>query len=93
MRVTQDYMRTLATAVTERLQAEGLLEVTGSSARLVDSLVKVMEEELSVEDRLNAEVRALLQRHDAALQSHKADYQRAFEMIKNKLVKDRGLVL
>ncbi len=93
MRVTTDYMRTLATAVTERLQAQGLLEVTGSSARLVDSLVKVIEEELSVEDRLNAEIRVLLERHDDALQSHQADYQRAFQLVKTKLVKERGLVL
>ncbi len=93
MRVSKERVRALATAVTERLQAKRLLEVTGSSAHLVDSLANAMDEELSVEDRLNAEIRALLQQHDAALQRHQADYQRTFEMVKKKLVNERGLVL
>ncbi len=93
MRVTKEQVRTLAASVTERLRARGLLEASGSPARLVDEVAKAMDEELSVEDRLDDEIRVLLRRHDAALHSHQADYQRTFEMVKNKLVKERGLVL
>ncbi len=93
MRITKDRVRMLATTVTERLQTRGLLDVTGSSARLADVLVKAMDEELSVEDRLDAEIRTILKQYDEEFQSRRSDYQRTFEMVKNKLVKDRGLVL
>ena len=93
MRMTKERVHMLATAATERLQARGLLDVTGSSTRLVDGLVKAMDEELSVETRLDDEIRTLLKQYDEEFQSRRSDYQRTFEMVKNKLVKDRGLVL
>ncbi len=95
MRLTKSRVRTLAAATVERLRTRGLLEVTatGSPARLTEVLIKAMDEELSVEDRLDAEVRTLLKQFDAEFQSRRSDYQRTFEMVKRKLVKDRGLAL
>ncbi len=93
MPMTIERARILATSVAERLRAHGLLDATVSQASLVDALAKAMDEELSVEYKLNAEIRTLLQEHDGALRHHQADYQQAFDLVKKKLVKERGLVL
>ncbi len=93
MRVTEERIRLLATTVVERLQEQGLLEVAGSKERLIDAVRKAITDELSVEDRLHAEIRALLKQYDAEFQSGRSDYQKMFTMVKNKLVKERELVL
>lgn len=93
MRVTEERIQLLATEVVDRLQEQGLLEVSGSRERLIRGVGKAITDELSVEDRLHAEIRALLKQYDAEFQSGCADYQKMFTMVKTKLVKERGLVL
>ncbi len=93
MRVTEERIQSLATAVVERLQEQNLLEISGSKERLIHVVRKAITDELSVEDRLHAEIRALLKQYDAEFQSGRSDYQKMFTMVKNKLVKERGLVL
>ena len=93
MRVTEERIQLLATEVVDRLQEQGLLEVSGSKERLIRGVGKAITDELSVEDRLHAEIRTLLKRYDAEFESGRADYQKMFTMVKAKLVKERGLVL
>jgi hypothetical protein len=42
---------------------------------------------------LNAEVRQLMKQYDAEIERGGVDYQKMFTMIKNKLVRERGLIL
>ena len=93
MRVTEERIQSLATAVVERLQVQNLLEISGSKEHLIHVVRKAIADELSVEYRLHAEIRALLKQYDAEFQSGRSDYQKMFTMVKNKLVKERGLVL
>ncbi|MXX10658.1 MAG: DUF507 family protein [Nitrospira sp. SB0677_bin_15] len=93
MRVTEERIQLLATEVVDRLQEKGLLEVSGSKERLIRGVGKAITDELSVEDRLHAEIRTLLKQYDTEFQSGRADYQKMFTMVKTKLVKERGLVL
>ena len=93
MRVTEERIQSLATAVVERLQEQNFLEISGSKERLIHVVRKAITDELSVEDRLHSEIRALLKQYDAEFQSGRSDYQKMFTMVKNKLVKERELVL
>ena len=93
MRVTEERIQSLATAVVDRLQEQELLELSGSKERLIRAVRKAVTDELSVEDRLHAEIQALLKQYDAEIQSGRLDYQKMFTMVKTKLVKERGLVL
>jgi len=56
-------------------------------------LDRTITDELLVEDRLNAEVRELMKRYATEIERGQVDYQKMFTMIKNKLVKERGLIL
>jgi hypothetical protein len=52
-----------------------------------------MTEELGVEDRLNAEVRRLMEPYEDQIEQGHVDYQKMFTMIKQKLVRERGIIL
>jgi len=91
--MTKERIRHVSSAVLERLKSQQLFDVTGSKEKLVDALEKSITDELSVEDRLNAEVRKMLKQFDAEFDSGRADYQKMFVMVKSKLVKERSIVL
>ena len=76
-----------------RLHELQYLEISGDRKALRDSLEHAMTEELLVEDRLNAEVRRMMQPYERQIEQGQVDYQKMFTMIKNKLVRERGLIL
>ena len=69
------------------------LELVGDRNALVAGLDQVITDELSVEDRLNAEVRQMLKAYDKQIEQGQVDYQKMFQMVKQKLVRERGLIL
>ena len=83
----------MAEAVVTRLIQEGHVAVTGTSKALVESLEQAVTNELSVEDRLNGEVRQLLKAYEREIEAGQVDYQKMFTMIKQKLVRERGIIL
>ena len=93
MRVTKERIRVISLAVLEKLSSYQLFNVTGFKEKLVDTLEEAIRDELSVEDRLNVEVRMMLKQYDAEFNSGRADYQKMFTMVKSKLVKERGVIL
>ena len=93
MRITQEHIKSLSRLLIERLQSQGLLEVPGSVNALTLAIEKTIAEECSVEDRLNAEVRNILKQYEAEFEKGRADYQKMFSMVKNKLIKEREIVL
>jgi len=54
---------------------------------------EIITGELSVEDRLNDEVREILQKHATDIERGRMDYRKLFELTKQKLVRERNLVL
>ena len=93
MRLSKERVRHLTEMVATRLQQEGLVEITGDRKGLVEALQQAVTEELSLEDRLNAEVRQLLKAYEQQIEQGQVDYQKMFVMIKQKLVRERGLIL
>ncbi|MER3423441.1 MAG: DUF507 domain-containing protein [Nitrospiraceae bacterium] len=93
MKLSKERISHLAESLASRLQEQGYLELLGTKKSLTDALDRVITDELSVEDRLNAEVRQLMKQYEAEIERGGADYQKMFMMIKNKLAKERGLIL
>ena len=93
MRLTKERIHSMASTMIGRLQNQGLLEITGSGENLTRSLENAMIKELTVEVRLNEEVREILKKFESDFEKGRADYQKMFTMVKQKLVRDRGLIL
>ena len=93
MRLSKERVRHLTDTLATRLQQEGHVEIIGDRKALVEALQHAVTEELSLEDRLNAEVRQLLKAYERQIEQGQVDYQKMFVMIKQKLVRERGLIL
>ncbi len=92
MRLAPDEIEFIARKIIKTLVAEGKLEVD-SEPRLVGELVRVVTDELQVEDRLNDEVREVLVQHAGEMQRSNITYTEMFKMVKRKLAKEKGIVL
>jgi uncharacterized protein len=93
VRLSKERVRHMAEALSTRLEQEGHIVLGEAQRSFVESLDRVITEELSIEDKLNAEVRQMLKAHEQEIERGQADYQKMFTMLKQKLVRDRGLIL
>jgi hypothetical protein len=93
MKLSKERVHHLAESLVTHLHEKGYVEIVGSKHALVGALEVGITEELSVEDRLNAEVRTLMKQYDAEIERGGVDYQKMFTMIKTKLVRERGVIL
>ena len=92
MGLRREYVRLLATKVAEDLVKQEMIEVP-ASLNLAMQLFEVMDAEINLEDRLNEEVRTMLNQYSNEMRQSGASYQEMFKLIKNKLVKERKMVL
>jgi hypothetical protein len=69
------------------------VEVSGDRRAVVGALDLAITDELAVEDRLNAEVRQLLKSYEKEIEQGQVDYQKMFMKVKQKLVRERGIIL
>jgi len=92
MGLRKEYVRVLSTKVVEELIKQEMIEVP-ASLHLAENLFEVMDAELNLEDRLNEEVRTMLNQYANEMRQSGASYQEMFKLLKNKLVKERKLVL
>jgi hypothetical protein len=92
MGLRREYVRLLSTKIAEDLVEQGMIEVP-EGLDLAEQLFQVMDAEINLEDRLNEEVRVLLNQYQDQMRQSGASYQEMFKLIKNKLVRERKLVL
>ena len=92
MGLRKEYVRVLSTKVVDELIKQEMIEVP-ASLHLAENLFEVMDAELNLEDRLNEEVRTMLNQYANEMRQTGASYQEMFKLLKNKLVKERKLVL
>jgi len=83
----------MAETLAERLVQDGHVALSGTQKAFIESLNQVVTDELSIEDRLNGEVRQLLKAYEREIETGQVDYQKMFTMIKQKLVRERGIIL
>ena len=92
MSLRKEYVRILSIKIVEDLIKEEMLEVP-EGFDLAEQLFQVMDAEINLEDRINDEVRVLLNQYQEQMRQSGASYQEMFKLIKNKLVRERKLVL
>ena len=92
MRLTPDEIQFLARKIVKTLVKEGKLEVD-SPTRVEEEIVKVIIDDLMIEERLNEEVRDVLTQHANEMQKSNIPYSEMFKMVKKKLAKEKGIIL
>jgi hypothetical protein len=92
MLLARDYVGYMATEIVKRLVENGQIE-TDAIPAVALRLRQRMNEELSVEDRLNDEVRQILTEHQDEMRRTGVSYQEMYKKVKGQLARDRKLVL
>lgn len=93
MRLSKGFVKHLSRLTVEALRKKGLIELSGDPAAAAGAVEKAMIDDLSVEDRLNAEVREILKAYEAEIERGRLDYHTLFSKTKQKLARERNLVL
>jgi hypothetical protein len=83
----------LAGQLVAKLVSGELIEPIADRRVLTVSLERVIVDELSVEDRINAEAKELLRKYESEIARGQMNEQQLFQMIKKQLVKEKGVVL
>jgi hypothetical protein len=92
MLIARDYVGHMASEVVKRL-VEGNQIETKSPEAIIPRVRQRMMEELTVEDRLNDEVRDILTQHQDEMRRTGVSYQEMYKKVKGQLARDRKLVL
>lgn len=92
MLLARDYVGYIATEIVKRLVEGGQIETEAINVVAL-RLRQRMNEELSVEDRLNDEVRQILTEHQDEMRRTGVSYQEMYKKVKGQLARDRKLVL
>jgi hypothetical protein len=93
MKLSEAKVDSLAEQIAEMLQDRVDLELHVNPSRLRVLIRQALLEELLVEDRLEEEVRKILQQYDQEIRRGRLSYNTLFSRIKSQLVRERGLVL
>src|SRR6516164_11006013 len=92
MLLARDFVAHMASEVVKRLVEGGQIEVKAQDA-VTTRIRQRMLEELTVEDRLNEEVRQILVERQDEMRSTGVSYQEMYKKVKQHLARDRKLVL
>jgi hypothetical protein len=93
MRIPKSWVPVISQRIVDALIKKDLIEPTIPAARLVEEVEKLITLELTVEDRLNEEVRQMLRKYEGEINKGRMDYRKLFDMTKMKLVRERNIIL
>jgi hypothetical protein len=92
MLLSRDYVGYMAGEVVKRLLGAKMIE-TPSADALTHRVRAAMQDEISIEDRLNEEVRQILTQYADDMRRAGASYQEMFKKVKGELARQRKLIL
>jgi len=93
MRIPKTWIPSLAKKIVDNIVSKELVKPIVPIEILLSETEELILYELTLEDRLNEEVRELLKKHSSEIEQGRLDYRKLFELTKHKLVKERNLVL
>lgn len=92
MRLNKTQIEHMAFVIVRNLFKEEKIIVDDRN-KLTESLMNLLTDEFQKEDKLDQEVREILNKHMEKIRSENIEYQTMFRMIKTKLAKERNIVL
>ncbi|MEW5975328.1 MAG: DUF507 family protein [Acidobacteriota bacterium] len=92
MSLPKEFTQYLSRRTVEELIKREMIEVKDPQS-LQEVVFEVMDTELSVEDRINEEVRTILKDYADEMRRTGVSYQDMFKAVKNKLVRDKKVIL
>lgn len=94
MLLNRDYVGHMASQVIKKLIADNLVEIKEKEVEPVIARVRArMMDEITVEDRVNEQVRNILIQYQDEMRRTGVSYQEMFKKVKGQLARDQKLIL
>ncbi len=93
MRLTKELIEKISKKIVSTLIKQEMIIWEETPEKLEAIVNDIITEDLMVEDQLNDEVKMLLESRTDEYERDMMDYGRAFQLVKSRLVRERGLVL
>jgi len=93
MRIQKEMVEKIAKVVVHYLIEKDLIIWDERPEKLEAIVTGIIIDDLMVEDRLNEEVKLLLESRTEEFERSMMDFGRVFQMVKSKLVRERNLTL
>jgi len=93
MRIPKGWVPNISRKIADDLLKNELIRLRDSKEQVVALVEELMLEELMAEDRLNDEIREMLKQYDAEIEKGRLDYRKLFDMTKQKILRERNIII
>lgn len=93
MRLTKSQVEEISMLVLRRLREMEIVAINAPEEKVLHRIVEIFTKDLTAEDELDKEVKKILEAYEADFKSGKMEYMKMFSKVKEKLVKERDLII
>ena len=93
MKLREDQIRRVCETILSRWKAKGMIRPKAPEAHLLEKMIGEIGDDFRREVALDREVDALLDRHSREMAASRADSRILFQKIKERLARERKIVL
>lgn len=92
MRISKTLLEIISSSIARTLVSRKLINVRDIH-QFEEKIHNVLLDDLTIEDRLDEEVRLIMEQHSDTIKQANVEYHEMFKTIKKKLVRERKLIL
>lgn len=93
MRLSTKEIKDLSEFLAKILIDKNLLLRQVKLEEIQTDIYNIVFEDMQMEERLNEEVKDIMERYETELKSGKLDYNKLFNMIKQQLIRERKIII
>ena len=93
MKLSDARLERLASQIVDTLADREDVRLQAGDAKLLHGVAAIMADELQVEERIDAEVREILEQYRNDIAAGRLDYNELFRRVKSRLVQERKAIL
>ena len=93
MRLKKEQIEKISHLLVKALPEKGNAKFKASEEKIYHKILETITKDLQAEDKLDADVRKMMDQYQAQIRAGQLDSQKVFQMIKKQLIKERNLVI
>lgn len=93
MRLTSEQIEKISKMILENLKQKEIIVFKADEKVVLNRISDIFAADLKAEDDLDREVDNIMKQYSNEIDRDRMDYRKMFSMIKNKLVRERGIVV
>lgn len=93
MKLTEEQVETIVKKIVNNLKDKNLIIYKTDEKIVHNRMVEAFITNLRAEDKLDAEVKEMIESHSSEMDENQVDYRKMFNMIKSRLVRERDLII